>query len=198
MRACSHLICQQKNQQHKITYAAGFSVDILNESMPSGLAGMEGNVFINRYNDEKIEDANYFIKDISCKKPGDIVYLGNDENNYEIKTITHPDDPTRPFVGVYNIKNERKVKPEFENIKGVYYWFKELFRWLFLFNYFIGLINLFPVFITDGAKMLKVALERLIKNQKKAVKVWSFINVLFLFLIIAGLIASYLKQVGLF
>lgn len=184
--------------EDKITYPVGFSVDILNESLPSGAAGMEGHMLIDMYNNKTIKDANSFIKDLSCKKPGDVIYLGNDKNNYEIKTIAHPENPDRAFIGVYNIKNERRVKPKFESIKQSYYWFKDLFRWLFLLNYFIGLINLFPIFITDGARILKVALSRIIKDKEKAAKLWSFINLLFLFFIIVGLVSTYLKKMGLY
>jgi membrane-associated protease RseP (regulator of RpoE activity) len=90
------------------------------------------------------------------------------------------------------------VRPEYESIKGPYYWFKDLFKWLFLLNYFIGLINLFPIYITDGARMLRVAIGKLVKNQEKAIKVWSFINMMFLFLILIGIVSTYLKKVGFF
>jgi membrane-associated protease RseP (regulator of RpoE activity) len=184
--------------EDKITYPAGFSVDILNDSLPSGKAGMSGHLLIDKYDNKTVLDANLFVRELSCKKPGDVIYLGNNENNYEIKTTAHPDDPNKAFVGVYNMKNERKVKPEFSEVKVPYYWLRGLFRWLFLLNYFIGLINLFPIFITDGARILRVAMIRTIKNKVRAAKLWSFVNMLFLFLLLVGIAATYLKKIGLY
>ncbi len=184
--------------EDQITYPVGFSVDILNESLPSGLAGMRGHVLIDSYNHEKIDNANVFIKDVSCREAGEVISFGSGGDVYSVEAIGHPDDGKRAFVGVHNIKNERRVRPEYESIKGPYYWFKDLFKWLFLLNYFIGLINLFPIYITDGARMLRVAIGKLVKNQEKAIKVWSFINMMFLFLILIGIVSTYLKKVGFF
>ena len=184
--------------EDKITYPVGFSVDILNESLPSGLSGMRGHVLIDSYNNEKIDNANVFIEDLSCRKAGEVVSFGSGGEVYSVETTEHPEDAKRAFVGVHNIKNERRVRPEYESIKGPYYWFKDLFKWLFLLNYFIGLINLFPIYITDGARILRVAVGKLVKNQEKAIKIWSFINMLFLFLILIGIVSTYLKRAGLF
>ena len=92
------------------------------------------------------------------------------------------------------LKNERVVKEGYETKMPIYSWFKGLLRWLFLLNFFIGLANLLLIFITDGARMLQTFMSKMIKDQKKAIKVWYVINAGFAFMLIIGLFATYLKD----
>ena len=70
-------------------------------------------------------------------------------------------------------------------------------EWSYLYYYlcfFIGLTNLLPIFITDGARMLQVALEDTISNKKRADLIWKVINWMFFALIVIGLLSTYFKK----
>jgi len=177
----------------RITEPIGFSFDVT-EGYPADFAGIKSRTVIDSFNGEKVTNYDKFIEELqSCTGPNEVVVLGSGDEKYKVKTIAHPDDASRGFIGVTSIKNEAKLKDG-----KVFFWFKGLFRWLFMLNILIGLINLLPIYITDGARMLLIALQSSIKNKKKAIKVWSVINWAFVLLILIGLFATYLKKFGLF
>ena len=104
----------------------------------------------------------------------------------------NPDDPEKGFMGITKIQNERRVKAEYGSYKSTFYWFKGFLKWLGLLNFFIGLANLLPLAILDGGRMSHLALSKLIKDKKKAQKVFAFISLLFFLFLVFGLITAYL------
>ena len=62
-------------------------------------------------------------------------------------------------------------------------WFLELLWWSQFISLNIGLINLFPIFITDGARILKTNIDFIIHDKKRANSVFSAINMMGLFVI---------------
>lgn len=181
--------------ESRITVPKGFSFDINNASMPAGISGLSNNTLITSVNGVNVTDADKFIEVIYyCTKPEETITLANENATYAIKTIASPAGNGRAYIGIENIRNVRAVSTKDKIGSGAFFWFKGLFRWLFLLNFFIGLSNLLPIFITDGATMLKVACLDTIKDKKKALKVWALVNWLFLGLIMLGLVATYVKR----
>jgi Zn-dependent protease len=178
-----------------MTVPKGFSFDINNASMPAGLSGLSNNTLITSVNGINVTDADKFIETIYyCTLPGQAITLANENATYAIQTIESPAGNGRAYIGIENIRNVRAVSAENKTGTAVFFWFKGLFRWLFLLNFFIGLSNLLPIFITDGARMLQVALTDTISDRKKALKIWAAINWLFLGMIILGIVATYAKK----
>jgi len=178
-----------------ITEPVGFTFDVTNTTMPAAQVGLYTGVLINRVGNESVTNADKFVESLYfCTKSGQNISIGNENKTYVITTTVSPSDSSRGYIGVENLKNVRVVKPEYKRIAGIFYWFKELFKWLFLLNFFIGLANLLPIFVTDGAKILQLAISNSMKNKEKAIKIWKFANALFLFLIVIGLLSSYLRR----
>ena len=174
----------------EITEPIGFSFDLTNSTLPATLAGMENGTVVTSFNNEKLNDSNKFIEYIyHCSKPGETVYFGTDKGDFSFNTANVDGNSV---VGINNIKNERRVKTKYENIKGIFYWTKGLIKWLFLLNLFIGLFNLLPLAITDGGRILKIFLESIMKNKKKADKIWKIISMFFVVLILFSLIVNYI------
>ncbi|MBW2965761.1 site-2 protease family protein [Candidatus Woesearchaeota archaeon] len=175
-----------------ITEPIGFSFFLTNETLPAAQAGLKDNMIINSFNNKPITDATSFLETMYyCIKPGDTIIVGTENKTYTITTVP-ADDIDRGIIGVTNFKNERRVKPEYKSIKPVFYWFKDLFKWLFLLNFFIGLFNLLPLGIVDGGRILNTLLQSTMKDKEKAKKVWGFISLFFILLLILGLITTYL------
>jgi len=184
--------------EEKITEPTGFSFDVT-PNYPAAMAGLVNGTVLDNFNGAKVNDSQRFLEQLRyCSKPNDKVTVGNSNSSYEITTTSSPEDSNKAFIGVSNIKNEAKVKKEYEKFGGIFFWLKGLFRWLYLLNLLIGLVNLLPIYITDGAKMLFVALQDIMKDKKKALKVWSAINLMFVLLVLIGTSATYLKKFGLF
>lgn len=183
--------------ENAITDPIGISFDII-EDKPAAIAGLTRGTIINSFNGDKITNYNSFLDKMNKVKPNQAITLGSDDNTYEITTIAHPDYTEKGFIGINSIKNEGEIKKQYKRIGPSFLWIKGLVKWLYLLNIFVGLINLLPIYITDGAKMLLVALQGSFKNKKRAIKIWRSINTLFVLLILIGLAATYLKRFGLF
>ena len=123
-----------------------------------------------------------------------IVVVADGKEFYPI-TKAHPDDPQRGYLGILLVQNKVVSKPGFDMFLPVVRWLGSLFFWLAFISINIGLINLFPIFITDGARMLKVFLERLIKDKKMAFSVWKHVNIVAVFLILILLLLPLFKLI---
>ncbi len=175
-----------------ITEPVGFSFELTNSTLPAAKAGLEDGMIIDSFNGQPITEVAPFLEKMYyCSSSGDNVTLGANGTAYAITTVAS-EDGERGIVGIQNFVNERKMKPKYAWLKHPFYWTKDLFKWLFLLNFFIGLFNLLPLGIVDGGRILKTFLDKTIKNKLKARKVWSFISAFFLILLLFGLATTYL------
>ena len=119
---------------------------------------------------------------------GETIYFGTENDTYAVVT---EDFDNRSMVGVTNIKNEVKFKDNYLWMKGIFTW-KFSFLWiLFWLNLLIGLVNLLPLAITDGGRMLKVTLEKILP-EKRAKLIFLIVSYLMFFSIVLGLIVQYI------
>ena len=61
------------------------------------------------------------------------------------------------------------------------------------FNIGVGLFNWLPLFITDGGRMAYVLTHKIFNDKKKALRAWSSINFLCLFIILLQLGAFFVQ-----
>ena len=173
-----------------ITEPIGFSFDLTNSTLPAAEAGLQSGMIITGFEGEDITEARPFLEKMNyCKEAGETISISTVNETY---AVTSAEVNGRGIIGISNIKNERRMKPEFEYLKHPFFWIKSLLRWLFLLNLFIGLFNLLPLGIVDGGRMLKTLLDSTMKNKKKATKLWGFISLFFLLALLLGLFVSYL------
>jgi|TARA_Y100000310_G_scaffold76158_1_gene72577 membrane-associated protease RseP (regulator of RpoE activity) len=136
---------------------------------------------INGKNTNTIKDFRNAMKDIG---PNRNIALKSDDKIYSVTTTENPDDISQGYLGVWimgersELRNENILNQILLNILN---WFRQMFGWLAFLSLNIGLINLLPIFITDGARMLKVFFERIIPNKDKSISVWLLINWVALF-----------------
>ena len=184
--------------QDHITEPVGFSFNVTKD-YPAAISGITSRMLIDSFNGEKVSDSEKFLEKMRyCSKPGETIMLGSGEKKFSVVAKENPSDKSKGFIGIEGIKNEVKIKKGYERYEHILSWFRWLFWWLYILNISIGFVNLLPIYITDGGKMLFVALDSTIQNKKKAMKIWHYINLLFVLLVVVGTLATYLKQYGLF
>ncbi|HLD05989.1 MAG TPA: site-2 protease family protein [Candidatus Nanoarchaeia archaeon] len=175
-----------------ITEPVGFSFDV-QEGYPAAQAGITSGTVITKVNGETMTDATRFSgRMFYASAPDERMVLSSAEKDYEMVLAPHPDDSAKGYIGVQGIRNEVQVKPGYEPWKGTFFWFKDLVKWLFLLNLFVGLINLLPLGIVDGGRMLHVLLSQLFP-QERANRIWGIVSFGFLALLLIGLAGTYLK-----
>ena len=147
--------------------------------LPAEKAGITNNTVITGIYGGKVDTIEDFRKAMKDIGPNRNIKLKSDNRIYSVTTIENPDDPSKGYLGVWIIEERSELRYDnFINqaFLSILKWFRQLFGWLAFLSLNIGLINLLPIFITDGARMLKVFFERIIPNKEKSMSVWLFIN----------------------
>lgn len=106
---------------------------------------------ITEINGVKIETLQNFYDIMQNTKPGDELSIVSDKGIFNIILSDHPTEPGRGYIGIVTSQNYNSpVNMKILNpINGVLFW-------VFLLNFNIGLINLFPLpFLFDGGKIFK-------------------------------------------
>jgi membrane-associated protease RseP (regulator of RpoE activity) len=178
--------------ENKITHPIGFSFSSLMANYSAQEAGMQPGMVINSVNSTAVLDYQSFSNKIGRLKPGETLVLGTaNGTNYTVTTKPSPENKELGYIGILNIQNERRINENHKSIGGIFFWLKGLIRWLYFINIAIGLMNLLPIVITDGGRMLKIALEKLLGDANKSNKIWIFIGIVFIFTLLFALFIKY-------
>lgn len=147
--------------------------------LPAEKAGIANNTIITGINGEEVSSITDFRRIMEGIGPGESINLKSVGKSYSVTTVENPEDPSQGYLGVWiagdnlELRNDNRLNQVLFNIVK---WLSQLFGWLAFLSLNIGLINLLPIFVTDGARMLKLFFERTIKDKDKSTSVWLFFN----------------------
>jgi len=147
--------------------------------LPAEKAGIGNNTIITKINDIDISTSEEFQEVMEGIGPNEKITLSSKNRTFALTTIENPDEPSQGYLGVWLLGDNNELRNEnvFTIVSfKVIRWISQLLGWLAFLSLNIGLINLLPIFITDGARMLKVAVERIVKNKKRSLSIWMGIN----------------------
>jgi len=124
-------------------------------------------------NDKEVKSMNDFIDVLENVNPGDVIEVKTTQDNFQIKTTPHPDDPERPFIGISKARSLFIYKGLLggwgavpEKTLYVLSWILGLFGWIFALNVGIGVFNLFPIKPLDGGLMFEEIIKHFYKDKK--------------------------------
>ena len=142
-------------------------------------AGIINNTLIIGINNEKVSTINDFQRIMKNIGIGTVIELKSNVTTYTLTTIGNPDDKSKGYLGVWVLGEKIELKSD--NIAdkilfAIMSWLSQFFGWLGFLSLNIGLINLLPVFITDGARMLKIFIEGIVKDKSRSFSIWLFFN----------------------
>jgi hypothetical protein len=152
--------------------------------LPAEKAGITNNTVITGIDDEEVSSIDDFQEIMEGIGPNRNIELKSYDESYSVMTSKDPEDPSQGYLGVWIVGDNLELRNDNllnQTLFSVVKWFSQLFGWLAFLSLNIGLINLLPIFMTDGARMLKIFFERIIPNKEKSTSVWLFINWLSLF-----------------
>jgi membrane-associated protease RseP (regulator of RpoE activity) len=177
----------------KITDNVGFSFNIINEDLPAKNVGMINGSIISSINGVNVKTFADFQMEMFKVKPNEEIIVVANDIVYNLKTINHPDNENNAYIGILATENKKIIKEEYLGTKtNIFFWFKDLFKWLILLNIGIGLMNLLPAGPLDGGHMIRLAFKKIFKKEETAHKIWKYIGLFFLFLILFMLFSSYI------
>ena len=136
---------------------------------------MQGDI-ITEINGIKIETLQNFYDIMANTKPGDNMNIITNRGGFDILLKDHPTEAGKGYIGIvtsqnYNSPINMKILTP---INGA-------LSWIFLLNFNIGLINLFPLpFLFDGGKIFKEIVDTKFSEAKSNViqKVFAVIGIL--------------------
>ncbi len=172
----SYLIINPSN--NLLTAPAGVVI-YSQPGLPAESAGIKNGSIVTQIDGQNVETMDDFRNAMQGIGPGKRISVITSDNRYQLTASSNPDDPEQGYLGVWIIKEERNLRndtPLNRILMKVLLWFKEMFGWLAFLSLNIGLINLLPVFITDGARMLKIFMDKIIKDKEKSISIWAAIN----------------------
>jgi len=169
----------------------GFSFDLINDSYPAAQAGLNHSN-ITTLNGENIDSFIDFQRKMICIGPDEEIEIGTSIGDFTVVTTESPDNPEQGFIGIRPIQNEMRVKAQYQKISGTFFWFKDLFKWLFTLNIFVGLFNLLPMAIVDGGRMFQIAINKMVGDNEKGNRIVIYIALLFVAIMLIMLARTYL------
>src|SRR3989344_238875 len=183
-------------------YNEGIIVREVHDDYPANLSGMNIGEEILSINNIEVNNFDDYYKVIKDIKPGDQINILTNVSSYSITTIEPPENffskivfwrEYRGYIGVtLSAINSDFVEGK-ELLGKILSWISLLFYWLFTINLAVGMFNMLPLGPIDGGKMFLIFSNVLIKNEKKAKKLWVFISFFCLALILLGLMPFIFK-----
>jgi len=147
-------------------------------------ASIPGGSIVTAINNQEVINFDTFFNASKSIKSNEQISITTQNMTYILTTTNHPDDPKKGYMGVTLQEEITQPKQGLSIPYAIFNWLIELFFWLSFISLNIGLINLFPIFITDGARILKVSIDRIVKDKKRAFNIWKNINVIAIFIIL--------------
>jgi len=167
------------------------TVHSLAEDGPAKAAGLSVPFTIYSINNIKLDNISVMYSIITTIKPSETITLETDKGEFEFITTVNPNNNSRGYLGILDMKTYH-IKPEIiakygNGLPELFLWFNLLFKWLFSISIGIGLFNLLPLGPVDGGRMFLIALSHFIKNEKIIKKIFSFVSMFLLGIIIISI-----------
>jgi membrane-associated protease RseP (regulator of RpoE activity) len=141
-------------------------VGVVQDSPANGIltTGMK----IESINGIKITDRNSFTGTVSKIAVGDTVQIVTNTGTYSIKTGANPNNPQLAYIGIQTQEN-RIVNPSLSNYLGDIPWvlmyILQMFNWILILNFGIGVFNLLPLKPFDGGVIFEELVSKVSSEQ---------------------------------
>ncbi|MCD4666682.1 site-2 protease family protein [archaeon] len=170
--------------QTSITEPEGLYIVSIDEGSPANISGMQPGTLIKEINGISVSNTKDLIYELENSNN---LILVTDKGDYNVV----PDENDK--IGV-QIQQTSKYKDNVPKLFGSFYtWLMTLLFWLWVINLGIGLFNLLPVFITDGGRMLPIALSLFIKKKKTVSEINKYVSIFIAVIIFINLWPYILK-----
>lgn len=168
--------------------------------LPAEISGIKNNSIVTGINGISIMTMEDFQNAMENVKAGEKVKIKAGNREHSVIAAANPDDPLKGYLGVWIIKEERKLKHDnfvYQMLLKALTWLQQMFGWLAFLSLNIGLINLFPVFITDGARMLKILLDGMVKDKERSIQIWAIFNWISLLSLLTLIFLPFFRWIGI-
>jgi len=178
------------------TQVNGIIIGEVNQSLSINNSGLTSGLIMQEINGIKITDISIVTNVLEKQSPGDTVIVKANETNYNVILSKSPTNASRAILGISFSNYKVELKDKFKPVSWLYSlfsWFVMLLFWTFNISIGVGLFNLLPLGFVDGGRMFHVVMLKLTKNQKKALKLLSYVSIVILAMVLINLFPFILR-----
>ena len=185
----------------------GITFNEIQENYSAEQYGLKADIAYMRINNFNITNYNDFSYVISSSRPGDNLTFYSNDSNTTVTVGSHPDDNSRPYLGVFGPSIKYELKENTPKNRAIYsalllfsnpfattFLDYALLEWILILSLGIGLANLLPLGPVDGGRMLHTTLVD-INGKEKGTKLWLRISLITFIVLIILIIVPILKSV---
>lgn len=114
---------------------------------------------------------------------------------YNLSTFENPNINNSGMIGIMNPQVNLNPQEGLKYLSTFPLFFQRLIFWIVLLNIGIGIMNLLPLWITDGGQITRTLLFKYIKNKKTVYRILNFVSYITLILIIFMLWPNLLRMI---
>lgn len=163
--------------------------------LPANISGIPANVSLYSVGEYTTSNASDLYKALALIPINETINITTSNGTFLIKTIKSPYYENMSYLGI-TVANDWDYSSNLSNVEilGV----RILIRILKFLNLLanlslsIGIINLFPLWITDGGKVVLELIEPIIKDKKKSMIIANYLYIFCLILLLFNLFGPYL------
>ena len=178
----------------------GVSVGKVIEGYPMEKIGIGAPFTIHKINNITISSPENFFDAISSFNPGKQVQIFTDKGDFTLVSVENPDNSSKGFIGITEFEFKYVIPEKYDFLPDLYIpfleWMNLFLVWLFIISLGVGLFNLLPLGPIDGGRIFYSTLLNTLKDKKKALKIYNFISLFVLLLIIINLLPYLFKFLG--
>lgn len=172
-----------------IFYSGLFILDSENNlSLPA-------NVTLYSIGDYETKNISGLYSALSIIPINETINITTSEGVFTVKTMQNPNNPNMSYLGII-VKSEWDFSPELSEIQilitKILIRLTQFLNLLANLSISIGIINLFPLWITDGGKVTIEIIEIITKNKEKTFKIANSIFIICLTLLLFNLLGAYI------
>lgn len=178
--------------QQQITEPVGFSMVPTNSTAPAAIEGFAGELIINEIDGVRVNDSSLFLTSLSPYVEGSVItlsgYNSTDKTPFtkNLTPVAHPTKENTGYIGATVSNNVDYTHKTWYT--DLFAWFLKLFQLLFLFNLFVGILNMLPIAIADGGQIFMYLLDN--GNKKNlGSRIAGIFTIAIVLIIIAGMIS---------
>jgi membrane-associated protease RseP (regulator of RpoE activity) len=146
----------------------GVRIDSVVPASPAEGVLQEGMV-IKSINGKPTGNSSQYLQALNGTKIGDALTFQTDKGTFTIKTVASPNNASKSYIGLRSEEN-KVVNADVYNTWGnslpwVIFTLQDLFYWIFVLNFLVGLFNLLPMKPLDGGLMFEELLRSKISEK---------------------------------
>jgi membrane-associated protease RseP (regulator of RpoE activity) len=171
----------------------GIKIVSVERDSPAFNAGLKENMIINRINDLEVLNITQFIEVMNESTPNQTVPVQTENETFYVKL---GEKLNKAYLGITVTQNweykSEMVKKYGKILLDVFFKIFNIFVWIANLNLSVGIVNLIPLWIADGGRIVYDILSIFIKERKTLQMLINIIFSIFTMVLILNIIAPYI------